>query len=107
MKRHLTATLDTMQRRFHVGSRVDKTLGKMTAANLSQGDMRLRNINKTLNNLGVIRSADQILFHESFVAACLPHIYGPEDWSAHSVRVMQEHQMTDIKYEVLAMTPRR
>lgn len=94
------------QRRLHVGSRVSRTLSKYTSRALCGGDLRLRNIRKTLNSLGIIRSADQITFHEAFIQACLPHIYG-EDWNSHSVRVLQEMNVKEIHYEVLCMTPRR
>jgi len=72
-------------KRRTVGSRVDVTLGKNTANTLSAGDIRLANVRKTLNNCGVIRSDDQIKFHDAFIMATLPKIYG-ENWTTDSVR---------------------
>ena len=92
--------------RNYVGSRVDRTLNKTTARVFCQGDVRLANIYKTLDSLGIIRSADQIAFHDAFIQACLPHIYR-EDWNANSVRVMKEFSLKQIRYETLIMTPRR
>jgi hypothetical protein len=48
------------------------TMLKHTASALSAGDIRLRNVRKTLDSLGIIRSHDQIRFHEAFIQACLP-----------------------------------
>lgn len=40
------------------------------------GDTRLAAIRKTLNGLGLQRSEFQKLFHDDFIQACLPIIYG-------------------------------
>lgn len=102
----LRKTIELEQQRLHIGSRIERTLGRASATDLCTGDMRLRNIRHTLNHLGIIRSADQIQFHEAFLQACLPKIYG-SDWDLHSLRVMREFDIKRIRYEVLAMTPRR
>lgn len=60
-----------MQRR-KVQSREDVTMNKNTANSLCSGDIRLRNVRRTLDSVGIIRSSDQISFHEAFIAACLP-----------------------------------
>lgn len=103
---HLERSIATEMLRHKVSSRVDRTLNRTTARAFCQGDVRLANIRKTLNNLGIIRSADQIKFHEAFLESCLPHIY-KEDWNANSVRVMNEFAIKEIRYETLIMTPRR
>jgi hypothetical protein len=73
----------------------------------SEGDKRLAEIRYLLNNLGPWkRSEDQIKFHNAFIIACLPHIYG-KDWNANGARVLKELNITQIEYEVLCMTPRR
>lgn len=72
----------------------------------SLGDERLKKLRYYLNNTGFDRSADQILFHEHFIQACLPLIYGV-DWDRNSVRVMEEFDIVELKSEVLCMTPRR
>jgi len=82
----------------HVSSRVDLSLNKRNVSSVCDGDRRLQNIQATLNGLGIVRSADQILFHESFTQACMPHIYG-KDWASHSVRVMRERGIKKINFE--------
>lgn len=73
----------------------------------SSGDQRLAKIRYYLNNLGEWkRSSDQILFHEHFLVACLPHIYN-KDWNANGARVMSSMDIQRIDYEVLCQTPRR
>lgn len=74
----------------------------------SDGDMRYKKIQDLLNNMtpGLVRSPDQITFHDHFGIAVLPHIYGA-DWEANCVRVMEELKLDKIAYEVLIMTPRR
>ena len=61
MAKHLDGVEKKESERRHVGSRVDRTLNANTASTLCQGDLRLRNIRKTLNNLGILRSSDQVL----------------------------------------------
>lgn len=78
------------------------------ASSASDGDRRLAMLLWWLNNIGDIRrSPDQCKFHEYFVNACLPQIYGEKEWNEKSVRVMQERGLTRIRYEVTAITPRR
>ena len=42
----------------------------------SGGDLRLEAIRKTLGSLGYHRSKQQKIFHNAFIKACLPIIYG-------------------------------
>lgn len=70
------------------------------------GDLRLSRLRWYLNSMGFQRSADQMNFHEHFIQAVLPLIYGDE-WDQNSVRVMREFGITELKSEVLCMTPRR
>jgi hypothetical protein len=73
----------------------------------SDGDYRMRQLRWILNNLGIVRSADQIVFHEAFIKACLPLIYGVREWETSMVRVLEEYNIKRIQAEVLIMTPRR
>jgi hypothetical protein len=73
---------------------------------LCQGDERLKRIFTLLNNMGYTRSPDQVLFHHSYIMACLPLIYG-NDWPAHSVRVMKTFGLKKLDQLVLVLTPRR
>jgi hypothetical protein len=70
------------------------------------GDLRLLKLRWYLSNTGFSRSADQVNFHEHFIQACLPLIFGDE-WDKNSVRVMKQFKITELKSEVLCMTPRR
>jgi hypothetical protein len=73
----------------------------------SDGDRKLAKIRYWLNHLGQwTRSIDQIKFHDAFLVACLPHIYG-KDWNACGARVLAEFGLTEVEYEVLCQTPRR
>jgi hypothetical protein len=72
----------------------------------TSGDKRLTTLRWTLNNIGLTRSTDQVIFHDQFTQACLPLLFGDE-WNNHSVRIMQQENLTGISPEVLIMTPRR
>ncbi len=74
--------------------------------NRNQGDIRASNVLHCLNSLGYVRSREQHQFHQSFFQSCLPKIYGKE-WEGSSRRVMESYSIEKIRYEVLAMTPRR
>lgn len=72
----------------------------------SNGDARLAKLQWWLNNLGVLRSPDQALFHKHFTNACLPKIFGEKDWNERSMSVMDELGIKEIRFEVTAITPR-
>jgi hypothetical protein len=72
----------------------------------SDGDYRMRTLRVLLNNMGIVRSADQVTFHEAFIKACLPLIYGAREWETSMVRVLEEYKIKRIQAEVLIMTPR-
>lgn len=71
------------------------------------GDLRLKKLQWWLNNLGVQRSPDQVLFHKAFTNATLPKIFGEKEWNENSVRVMHDLGIKEIRFEVTAITPRR
>lgn len=85
---------------------MDVTLKQNASKTVCMGDIRLRNIRKMLDSVGVVRSPDQIAFHEAFIEALLPVIFG-ESWSRNSIRVMKQFRLTKIDYEILILTPRR
>jgi hypothetical protein len=97
---------DQEKERLHIRSRVEVTVQKTSYSEKPQGDIRLAKIRHTLQNLGVILSADQQTFHARFLMAVLPKIY-KEEWDSNSARVMKQFGIDHINYEVLAMTPRR
>ena len=106
MNAYYVRQIDVEKKRLHVGPRVQCTMQRQTATSLCAGDLRLRKILNTLNSLGIVRSVDQCVFHDAFLQACLPKIYG-SDWNSNSVRVMREFNLKEIRYETLVMTPRR
>jgi hypothetical protein len=75
----------------------------------SSGDKRLsalRSALEQLDHLGFMRSAHQRQFHESFIGACLPQIYG-EDLEKNLVRILRSNNMEEIRCEIMVCCPRR
>jgi hypothetical protein len=71
------------------------------------GDSRMRKIRWYLEKgFKIERWEEQIMFHDAFLEACLPKIYGDE-WSTNSVRVMKEFGIKKIQSEVMVITARR
>lgn len=73
---------------------------------MSQGDHRLSAIRKMLNNMGVVRSHFQNLFHNYFIRATLEIIYGDE-WTSCMERVLADLDIKCVRPEVCIMTARR
>ncbi len=61
--------LELEQKKRFIRERVQMTMEASTQNDLCLGDQRLRKIRWQLNNFGVIRSADQVMFHEAFIRA--------------------------------------
>lgn len=70
------------------------------------GDMRVAAIRRRLESFGM-RSADQKAFHETFIEASLPHIYGKAIWPMVAARVLLRMRLERVRSEVLILTPRR
>lgn len=92
--------------KFQVRTRVQLSEVSASESKICIGDTRLKRLYHTLDNLGIIRSEDQITFHGAFTANCLPKIYGTE-WNKHGSRVMKEHHLVQIEIATLILTPRR
>ena len=88
----------------HVKLRRDVYMNPL-AEKKCDGDLKYQKLLWWLNNMCIQRSPDQVLFHKWFTQACLPKIYGTEQWNANSVRVMRELKLEKIRYEVTAITP--
>ena len=71
-----------------------------------QGDIRLANIYRMFEIWPVVRVSYQKYFHDVIIKSCLPKIYGTE-WESNSLRVMKEHSIDKIDFEVLITTARR
>ena len=75
----------------------------------SNGDERLANLRqalKRLDTLGYMRSNHQREFHEVFISACLPQLYG-KDLDRCLIRILEENDLDSIQSEVMVVTPRR
>lgn len=91
--------------RRHIRSRGDVAMDP-DATVRCVGDERCSLLAYYLNSMGYERSVDQMMFHEHFLQAVLPLLYGDE-WDRNSARVMADHDIKTLMTEVLCMTPRR
>ena len=71
-----------------------------------RGDIELRLLRKTLDELGYERTLTQKQFHNNFISASLHSIYG-EDFYRYQTRILAEHELEEACTEVLVCTPRR
>jgi hypothetical protein len=72
------------------------------------GDAHVAAIRRMLDNFpGYSRSLAQQRFHKCFLGATLAHIYGPADFEKYRERILGDHDLTEVTYEVLVCTPRR
>lgn len=90
-----------------VRPRVEIACAPPESHDADQGDANLAGIIRTLEAFGM-RSEDQKLFHNMFIEASLPHIYGgPTAWPQVAERVMERMKIAKIQSEVFVLTPRR
>lgn len=61
------------------------------------GDRRLKQLKETLDKFQWARTKDQFLFHEDFIRICLPHIYGPQEFEANRIRLMDAFGLQSMK----------
>lgn len=97
---------DEYNERRRIGTRVDISTNPLRDAKTNIGDIRLKKIRKLLNCFGLVRSQDQQLFHEWYVKACLPIIYG-DGFLPNYTRVMRENELKKLSQEILVLAPRR
>lgn len=72
------------------------------------GDRRVAKLQEVLDGYdGFVRSNAQKRFHDEFMKAALPHIYGSAEFERHRDRILREHKMDRVRYECLVCTPRR
>ena len=72
----------------------------------SAGHKRLANVMTILDSFGFDRSAEQRLFHQWYIQAALPFIYG-KDWNTSQSTVLESIGLKRIDDCVLCMAPRR
>ncbi len=87
-------------------TRVDAATDPYVANRNSQGHKRFQNVMKYLDSFGFERSAEQRLFHQWYIQAALPFIYGPE-WPTVQASVLESIGLKKIDNCVLCMAPRR
>lgn len=97
---------DAEMARFEIRMRVDLSMDPLRDHKRCEGDIKLQKLYQCLNNLGYTRSEFQELFHEKFIQACLPIIFG-DMWSMVCERIFEEFGIDRIRPEVLVQTPRR
>ena len=71
-----------------------------------QGDQRVIDIRRTLNELGFERSKMQRQFHEKFLQAVCLHLYS-DDPDVDMEKIMRTNGWEDLRQSVLCLTPRR
>ena len=91
-------------------------ISKRQRRTIEDGHRRYLKITKVLDNFNawtpggeqklIVRSKDQKIFHEAFLHACIPIIYGDE-WEKDRVAILRYHGISKISQEVMCMTPRR
>ena len=87
--------------------KIDAYLSDERATSLA-GDVRIRSMLRLLDSFeGYERSEMQKQFHNAFLVANLPHIYGPAEYD-HSLRHILEFMQIDrVESQVCVSTPRR
>lgn len=103
---HCVSLRDMALRRLTIRDRVAIATEREQKSLETEGDKRLKTLMHHLNNMGIVRSADQVNFHNNFIKACLPIVYAA-DWEVKMVQVMEQFGISRIQAEVLIMTPRR
>lgn len=95
--------------RKNIPRKYEYHLPRYTKMVQSDGDKRIRMLRtalEQLDHLGYRRSAHQRQFHEAFIGACLPQIYG-QDLSRMLPRILKENNMEEIHSEIMVCCPRR
>ena len=77
-----------------------------SARDVLRGDVEIRLLTKTLDEMGYERTLTQKQFHKNFISASLHSIYG-EDFYRFQSRILAEHDLEEARNEVLVCTPRR
>lgn len=84
----------------------ERSLDPMRDHYRSSGDARVKRIFQDLDSFGITRTSTQKHFHFWFTQSLLPTIYGAE-WDSAAVRVLDSFGITQVRTEVMVMTPRR
>lgn len=97
-----------MQLESNVFQRWEYYRDDLVARREVSGDQRMKALHKRLAELDVYfpRSQQQREFHDAFIQACLPLIYG-KDLNRHLVRILRSLNANKLQCEVMICTPRR
>jgi hypothetical protein len=93
------------QRQAYIGSRVELEVEGQEL--VCEGDHRLKKIYEILDSLPYKRTEVQIMVHDRCIEACLPKIYGVDDFDANIERLLEEFGLKKIDPRVLSLQPRR
>ena len=75
-----------------------------------EGDHRIILFERFLRAIDVhykTRSRGQIMFHQNFTMACLPHICGETEWEMNRQYYLSRYDLDEYRSEILVTTPRR
>ena len=86
--------------------RYEALVNSAVSADALAGDAVLATLRATLDAFGYVRTSGQRRFHDEFIKASLPHIFGAS-FEHHKERIMRDFGMEKMSQEVLICTPRR
>lgn len=92
--------------RYACKRKYDQLVSNTSANNSLDGSAVLQRLYKALDSFGLTRTSGQRRFHDEFIKASLPHIYGKQ-FENNKERIMKEFGMNKMAQEVLICTPRR
>ncbi|KAK3249921.1 hypothetical protein CYMTET_12338 [Cymbomonas tetramitiformis] len=84
-----------------------RKMARVASASRSKGDDYVHALLHYLDSFGMDRTTSQRQFHDAFLSATLPHIYGSAEFERNRTRILREHNLTKPRHEVLVVTPRR
>jgi len=107
MAKHYQRQSKREEETWNIRTREELSLDELRDLNCGSGDDRLADIHKTLESFGSLKRAPhQVQFQRHLITSCLPHIYKGE-WEWNQLRILKQHNLTRINYEVFIIAPRR
>jgi hypothetical protein len=107
MAKHYKQQSKREEETWNIRTREELSLDELRDINSGSGDDRLAKIHKTLESFGSLKRAPhQVQFQRHLITSCLPHIYKGE-WEWNQLRILKQHNLTRINYEVFIIAPRR
>jgi len=102
-KRRRTVDTPLFERHEYYSKEVARRVGRV------DGDKKLKDLRRCLvrlDQMGFRRTNHQIMFHESFIAACISQIY-QDDLQRNLVRILEENNFSELNSEIAVVCPRR